>query len=85
MSECLAEFTRLRGLLSDAVGASVKYYVDLDPIIRCWWFQDGIQLPHDVLGSHDSLRHGLPAFKNDMLPVHPVEIIQRTVRYRYPS
>lgn len=39
---------------------------------------DGIQLPHDVLGSHDSLRHGLPAFKNDMLPVHPVEIIQRT-------
>lgn len=78
MSECLAEFTRLRGLLSDAVGASVKYYVDLDPIIRCWWFQDGIQLPHDVLGSHDSLRHGLPAFKNDMLPVHPVEIIQRT-------
>ncbi|KAG0605260.1 hypothetical protein M758_9G043800, partial [Ceratodon purpureus] len=42
--------------------------------------QEGIQLPHDVVGSHDTLRHGLPAFKNDVLPVHPVEVIQRTSR-----
>lgn len=43
--------------------------------------QEGIQLPHDVVGSHDTLRHGLPAFKNDVLPVHPVEVIQRTVSF----
>ena len=41
--------------------------------------QEGLELPHDVVGSHDILRHGLPAFKNDALPVHPVEVIQRTV------
>lgn len=38
-------------------------------------------MPHDVVGSHDTLRHGLPAFKNDVLPVHPVEVIQRTVSF----
>ena len=40
-----------------------------------------MQLPHDLVGSHDTLRHGLPAFKSDVLPVHPVEVIQRTVSF----
>ncbi len=42
-------------------------------------FQDRLELPHDVLGSHDTLRHGLPALKNEALPMHPVEVIQNTV------
>lgn len=42
--------------------------------------QEGLELPHDVVGSHDILRHGLPAFKNDALPVHSVEVIQRTAK-----
>jgi proteasome maturation protein len=43
-----------------------------------WVFQDRLELPHDVLGSHDTLRHGLPALKNEALPMHPVEVIQNT-------
>lgn len=54
-------------------------------ILELFVFQEGIQLEHDVVGSHDTLRHGLPNFKNDVLPVHPVEVIQRTVSFSHLS
>ncbi|CAM6095040.1 unnamed protein product [Calypogeia fissa] len=38
----------------------------------------GPNLPHDVMGAHDTLRFGLPTLKADALPAHPAEIIQET-------
>ncbi|EFJ30721.1 hypothetical protein SELMODRAFT_169783 [Selaginella moellendorffii] len=35
------------------------------------------ELPHDVLGHHDTLRHGLPALKSDALPLHPVQSLHQ--------
>jgi len=33
-------------------------------------------LPYQVV-SHDSLRHGLPAFKEDAMVKHPVDLLQQ--------
>ncbi|KAL2614021.1 hypothetical protein R1flu_025713 [Riccia fluitans] len=47
--------------------------------------ESGPSLPHDVLGAHDTLRYGLPAFKSDAVPDHPVQIIQEQNRKYHAS
>ena len=46
--------------------------------------EDSNQLPH-AAAPHDALRYGLPTFKQDALPAHPVETMTKNVSSGSPS
>lgn len=45
--------------------------------------EDSNQLPH-AAAPHDALRFGLPTFKQDALPAHPVETMTKNVSCAAP-